>query len=423
MRMLGDGFGEQAALVEAHVSRRRADQARHRVPLHVLGHVEADELDAHRDGELARDLGLADARGTGEQETADRFALIAQARARHLDGGRQRIDGLVLAVDDQLEIALEIAQHFPVRLRHALGRNARHARDHVFDVPHLDRRFAFVDRLQAQARARLVDHVDGLVGHVPFVDVARGELRRGANRIVRIRDAVMLLEARLQPHEDVDGLGHRRLDHVDLLEATRQRVILLEDAAVFLVGGRTDAAQLAVGEHRLDEVRGVHDAARSRAGADHGVDLVDEQDGARLLLQLGDHALEALLEIAAILGARDQRAHVERIDSAVGQHVGDLALDDHARQAFGNRRLADAGLADVQRIVLAAPAQDLDGAFHLERAADQRIDLAVLRELVEIGGVLVERAAAFAVAIGLRRRFLPWRSSPRRSSTGRARRN
>ena len=137
-----------------------------------------------RDGELARDLGLADAGGAGEQETADRLALIAQTRARHLDGGRQRIDGLVLAVDDELEIALEIAQHFLVRLRHALGRNARHARHHVFDVPHLDRGLALVDRLQAQARARLVDHVDGLVGHVPFIDVARGELRRGANRVV-----------------------------------------------------------------------------------------------------------------------------------------------------------------------------------------------------------------------------------------------
>ena len=86
VRMLGDRLGEQAALVEADVARRRADQARHRVPLHVLGHVEADELDAHGDGELARDLGLADAGGAGEQEAADGLALIAEARARHLDG-------------------------------------------------------------------------------------------------------------------------------------------------------------------------------------------------------------------------------------------------------------------------------------------------------------------------------------------------
>ena len=52
-------------------------------------------------------------------------------------------------------------------------------------------------------------------------------------------------------------------------------------------------------------------------------------------------------------------------------------------------------------IVLAPAAQDLDGALHLERAPDQRIDLAVLGELVEVRGVLVERAAASRLAIAL----------------------
>ena len=125
--------------------------------------------------------------GTGEQEAAHRLALIAQAGARHLDGRGQRVDGLVLAEDDQLEIALEVAQHFLVGLRHALGRDARHARHHVLDVPDLDRRLALVDGLQAQPRAGLVDHVDGLVGHVPFIDVARGQLGRGADRVDRCR--------------------------------------------------------------------------------------------------------------------------------------------------------------------------------------------------------------------------------------------
>jgi hypothetical protein len=129
------------------------------------------------------------------------------------------------------------------------------------------------------------------------------------------------------------------------------------------------------------------------------VDLVDEEDGPRLLFELADHALEPLLEIAAVLGTGDQRTHVERIDSAVRQHVGDFPFDDHARQAFCDGGFSDTGFAHIQRIVLAAPAQDLDGAFHFERAADQRIDLAVLRELVEIGGVLVERTAAVGVAI------------------------
>jgi hypothetical protein len=97
VRMLGDGFGEQAALIEAHVARRGADQPRHRVTLHVLRHVEAHELHAHGDGQLAGHLGLAHAGGAREQEGTHGLALIAEPGARHLDGGRQGLDRLVLA--------------------------------------------------------------------------------------------------------------------------------------------------------------------------------------------------------------------------------------------------------------------------------------------------------------------------------------
>ncbi len=224
-----------------------------------------------------------------------------------------------------------------------------------------------------------------------------------------------------RPAQDLDRLRHRGLDDVDLLEAARQRVVFLEDAAVFLVRGRADAAQLAVRERGLDQVRGVHDAARGRARADHRVDLVDEQDRARLLLDLGQHALQALLEIAAVLGARDQRAEVERVHRAVGEHVGHLAFDDQAREAFDQRRLADARLAHVQRIVLAAAAQDLDRALDLERATDQRIDLAFLRQLVEVGREFLERGGALGVALGLGLRLAALRPCAARLRTWRAR--
>ncbi len=199
----------------------------------------------------------------------------------------------------------------------------------------------------------------------------------------------MLLVAGLQAAQDIDRVLHRGLGDVDLLEAPRERVVLLEDAAIFVVGRRADAAQLAVGERGLDQVGGVHHAARGRAGADHGMDLIDEQNRARLLLHLREHRLQALLEIAAILGAGNERSHVERIDRGIEQHVRHLVLDDHARQALGDRGLADAGFADVQGIVLAPPAQNLDGALHLELAADQRIDLALARGFVEVRRVLL----------------------------------
>jgi hypothetical protein len=49
VRVLVDAIGQQAALVEADIAGRRADQARDRVPLHVFRHVEAQHLHAQMD--------------------------------------------------------------------------------------------------------------------------------------------------------------------------------------------------------------------------------------------------------------------------------------------------------------------------------------------------------------------------------------
>ena len=76
-----------------------------------------------------------------------------------------------------------------------------------------------------------------------------------------------------------------RLVDVDLLEAPDERAVLLEVLAVFLVGGRADAAERARLQRRLQQVGRIHGAARGRARADHGVDLVDEQDRAWMVLQ------------------------------------------------------------------------------------------------------------------------------------------
>ncbi len=211
----------------------------------------------------------------------------------------------------------------------------------------------------------------------------------------------MLLEARLEALEDLDGLLHGGLVDVHLLEAPRQRRILLEDAAVLGERGGADALHRAVGQRRLEQVARVQRTARRGARADQRVDLVDEQHGARLLLELLEHALEALLEVAAVLGARQQRAHVQRVDDRVGQHVGHVVLRDAPGQALGDGRLADARLAHQQRVVLAPAAQDLDDALHLVLAADQRIDLAVAGHLVQVLRELVQRRALALAALVL----------------------
>ena len=99
-----------------------------------------------------------------------------------------------------------------------------------------------------------------------------------------------------------------------------------------------------------------------------------------------------MLEVAAIFGAGQQGAHVERIDHRILEDLRHFAIDDALGQAFGDRGLADAGLTDQQRIVLAPTAQGLDHPFEFILAADQGIDLALGRGFVEILRVLLKRA-------------------------------
>jgi hypothetical protein len=154
---------------------------------------------------------------------------------------------------------------------------------------------------------------------------------------------------------------------------------------------RADGAQLAAGEHRLEQVGGV-DRALGGAGADDRVQLVHEEDD--LAARVGDlleDRLQALLELAAVLRAGQQRADVERDDAAVHQRLGDVLVDDPLREALDDRGLADARLADEDRVVLGAAGEDLDDAADLVVAADHRVELALAGLVGEVAAELLQR--------------------------------
>ena len=183
----------------------------------------------------------------------------------------------------------------------------------------------------------------------------------------------------------------RRLVDIDRLEAPRQGGVLLDMLLVFVERGGADAMQFAARQRGLEQVRRIHGAV-GFAGADDGVHLVDEQHvGAGRAGHFLQHGLEPLLELAAIFGAGDQRAHVEREQLLVLQAFRHVAVDDAQRQAFDDRGLADARLADQHRIVLGAARQHLDGAADFLVAADDRIELAVARGLGQIAGIFLQR--------------------------------
>ena len=65
----------------------------------------------------------------------------------------------------------------------------------------------------------LVEHVDGLVGKAPVVDVLGRELGGRAQRPAGVDDAVMVLVDALEALQDLHRFLERRLVDLDLLEA------------------------------------------------------------------------------------------------------------------------------------------------------------------------------------------------------------
>src|SRR5258708_19581591 len=109
-------------------------------------------------------------------------------------------------------------------------------------------------------------------------------------------------------------LAPGRPDHVDSLEAARERLVLVERALVLLVGRRSDTTQISRRERGFQQVGRIHGAARRRTGADDRVNLVDEQDALGVADYGFDNRFQPLLEVSAKAGPREQRTHVERVD-------------------------------------------------------------------------------------------------------------
>ena len=134
--------------------------------------------------------------------------------------------------------------------------------------------------------------------------------------------------------------------------------------------------------------------------------FVDEEDhGIAHALELHDKALHAFLELAAVLGTRNHRRHVERHDALVRKQVGNLLLYNLLRKALDNRSLANARFTDKRRVVLLATAKNLDQAFDFRFTPDNRVELACTRHRGEVTTEVVENrslGAGTATRVALR---------------------
>ena len=248
--------------------------------------------------------------------------------------------------------------------------------------------------LHADSARRFVHQVDGLVGQEAVGDVAIAERRGRDERAVGDAHAMVKLVLLLEAAQDRDSIGNARLADENGLEAPLQRCVLLDIFAILIERGRADAVQLAARQRRLQQIAGVH-RPFGLPGADERVHLVDEQDDlARGLLHVVEHALQALLELAAIFRAGDHCAEVERQQALVLDAVGHVAVGDAQGEALGDGGLADARLADQYGIVLGPACEDLNRAADFLVAADDGIELALACSLGEVAGIFLQRVVA-----------------------------
>ncbi len=404
-------------------------------------------------GQRAGELGLAHARRAQEDERSGRTVRVFETGPRAADGPGHGLDRFVLAHDALVQLLFHLQQTMGLGLgelgHRDAGPHGRHLGDLVLtdgdlgvlvglppllfqlvplvqqlalavaersgllEVLGVDGRFLLAAHFQdgvldfpevrggahvldALARRGFVDEVDGLVGQEAVADVAVGQVGRGFQGLVGDAHPMVRLVALAQTLEDLAGLLDARLFHQDLLEAALESRVLLQVLAVFVERGGADGLQLAPGQSRLED-GGRVDGAFSRAGAHEVVDLVDEQDDVAALGDLFHDLLEALLELAAVLGAGDQGAQVERVDLLVLEDAGHVVLGDALGQALDDGGLAHARLAHEHRVVLGAASEDLHDPLDLGLAADDRVELVLLRVLRQVAAELVEHLGALAL--------------------------
>ena len=217
-----------------------------------------------------------------------------------------------------------------------------------------------------------------------------GKFCGGDERGILDAHAVVQFVALAQATENRDGILDARLLHHYRLETALERGIFLDVLAVFVERRGADAVQFTAREHRLEHVAGVH-GALGFARSDHRMDFVNEEDD----LALGahdfvEHGFEAFLEFAAKLRPRDERPEIEADKAFVLEAVGHVAGNDAAGQSLDDGGLADAGLANKHGIVLRAARQHLNASTDFGVAADDRVELILLRQLREVAPVFFE---------------------------------
>src|SRR5262249_5006275 len=121
------------------------------------------------------------------------------------------------------------------------------------------------------------------------------------------------------------------------------------------------------------------------------VKLVDEQNRVLRPTDFVHDRFNAFFELAAVLRASDHHRQVEHHDPPIEQQLRHVPFDHALREAFDDRRLADARFTQQHWVVLRPAAQNLNRPLNLILAADHWIQFLLPSEFGEISAKAIER--------------------------------
>ena len=195
---------------------------------------------------------------------------------------------------------------------------------------------------------------------------------------------MVILVAFLQASQNGNGTQFVRLVNHHFLESAFQSLIFLEILLILVESCGTYGTQFTTSQCRLEDVCCIH-SALSLSGAHQGVDFIDEQDNLAFGLDyLVDHRFQSFLKLTFILGTSHQRAHIERIHLFALQVLRHITAHDTLGKSLGNCSLTYTRLTDKHRVVLCAPAKNLEHTTNLLVTAYYRVELALAAALVKV---------------------------------------
>ena len=228
-------FGQLSALLIAYVSRRCTNESRGVETLRVLTHIDTDQCISTAEHKLCQflgEIGLTHTRRTEEHKHTDGMVGVFQSDTVTLDGLHHLVDGGILGNDGILQRDSHTLQTDTLLFSHPLGRHTRHHRNdfcHLFSIYHLTL-FAlagtptFVQEFQLRLEHRLTVTVAGsqlevLVLHRQLLLLLdAGDLfllLRNLRRYLGIAE----MHARPRLVEGIDGLvGHKTVCHITVCQ-------------------------------------------------------------------------------------------------------------------------------------------------------------------------------------------------------------